>query len=70
LLKDSGKDKDITPMYASIWTKVAKPADMAPEFRTQSNWFRIGAALADKLDADGNHTKAEEIRDKIGMARK
>jgi hypothetical protein len=70
LLKDSGKDKDITPMYASIWTKVAKPADMAPEFRTQSNWFRIGAALADKLDADGNHAKAQEVRDKIGMPRK
>lgn len=67
LLKDGSKDKDITPLYGNLWPKLSKPAGMAPEFRTQSNWFRVGSLYAARLESDGNRTKAEEVKDKLGI---
>ena len=38
---------------------------MAPEFQTQSNWFRVGNLFATKLDEAGKGPQAEAVRKKI-----
>jgi hypothetical protein len=70
LLKDSDKERDITPMYAALWPRLSKPQSMAPEFQTQSNWFRVGTLYRARLESEGQPSKAEEMRGKLGIPKK
>jgi len=70
LLKDSGKDREVAPLYASLWPRLTKPSGAGPEFTAQSNWFQIGALYAARLESDGQASKADEIRGKLGMPKK
>jgi hypothetical protein len=70
LLKDSGKEREITPMYAALWSRLSKPQSMAPEFQSQSNWFRVGALYAARLESEGQTAKADEMRGKLGLGKK
>lgn len=70
LLKEADKSRDIAPMYASLWSRLSQPKQMAPEFQTQSNWFRVGMLYAIQLDAAGQGSKADEVRGKLGLPKK
>ncbi len=70
LLTKAGKEKDILPMYAALWPRLSAPKGAAPEFQSQSNWFRIGLMYSVYLDSGGQSAKAEEVRGKLGVPKK
>lgn len=70
LLKDAGKERDITPMYASLWPRLSRPGTMAPEFQSQSNWFRIGLLYSARLESEGQSARAGEVLGKLGVSKK
>jgi hypothetical protein len=49
LLRDSGKADRVPLLYENAWKKCQRPEDMAGVFVTQSNWFRVGRLLAERL---------------------
>jgi hypothetical protein len=57
-------------MYAALWSRLSKPQSMAPEFQSQSNWFRVGALYAARLESEGQTAKADEMRGKLGLGKK
>jgi hypothetical protein len=67
LLRDSNKVRDIAPLYAALWPRLTAPKSAAAEFRSQSNWFRIGTLYAATLDRDGQSAQANDIRTKLGI---
>jgi tetratricopeptide (TPR) repeat protein len=67
LLKDGGKEPQALQMYADAFKRAEKPSSETPEFRTQSNWFRIGTAYARLLNAAGRTQEAAEINSKLGL---
>jgi tetratricopeptide (TPR) repeat protein len=67
LLKESGKESQALPMYADAFKRAQKPSSEAPEFRRQSNWFRIGAAYLRLLQVAGREQEAGEVATKLGL---
>ncbi|HZW06620.1 MAG TPA: hypothetical protein VFF65_05805, partial [Phycisphaerales bacterium] len=54
-------------LYANAWKRASKPDDSAAqEFLRQSNWYRVGTRYAELLDADGQRSKAEQVRRALG----
>ncbi len=66
LAKDLAKE---AALYQQSWGKIQKPEDMAGPFMQQSNWFRVGAMYAQKLQAAGNTQLAETVLAQLGMGR-
>ncbi|MFI5378746.1 MAG: hypothetical protein ACHRHE_05590, partial [Tepidisphaerales bacterium] len=69
-LRLSGKAASVPGLYESTWMRLSAPRDKAPQFLVQSNWFRIGRLLAEKLDEAGQKEKAAAVRDKLGVKAK
>jgi hypothetical protein len=66
LLKDKGATGAVLPLWADAWKRLNKPDDMAQEFMTQSNWYKVGMRYCTLLDADGQTRKAEQVRKNLG----
>jgi hypothetical protein len=69
-LRLSGKATSVPGLYESTWMRLSAPRDKAPQFVAQSNWYRIGQLLAEKLDQAGQKDKAAGVRDKLGVKAK
>ena len=67
-LRDVGREKHICRLYGSAWAKCTKPYRGAPEWRKQSNWYRIGTMLAQRLADAGEEGKAREVQEEIARA--
>jgi hypothetical protein len=66
LLRANKKDADVSPMYAELWKRTKRPgASIAPEFKKQSNWYRVGKLYATSLQRDGNTRKASDVREDL-----
>ena len=61
------KRADRVPMlYEGTWQRITRPKEMAGPFMMQSNWYRVGKMLADKLDDAGQKDKAGLVRGQLG----
>jgi hypothetical protein len=69
LLDEGGKKDQVLPLLAGTWSKLKKPGKMAPEFRRQSNWFRVGVLYAARLKDSGSQAKADEVLGTLGVPR-
>lgn len=66
LLKEMNQQNRIPALYEKAWTLTKKPKDMAAEFSTQSNWYRVGLLYAETLTAVGRTADAGNVRSAIG----
>lgn len=66
MLKDKGAPQAVLPLWANAWKRLSKPEEMAQEFMTQSNWYKVGMRYCSLLDADGQTRKAEQVRRTLG----
>lgn len=55
----------VVDLYQSAWRAADKPASMAPEFRRQSNWYRLGERYLAKLEAAGKTGEANKVRQEL-----
>lgn len=62
LLQDAGKGGFVIGTYESTWKKCEKSDSMAGEFMVQSNWYRVGALLAERLTAAGKTDRATAVQ--------
>src|SRR5204863_4129510 len=67
LLAAGDKKDQVLPMLAGVWARMTKPQQMAPEFRAQSNWFRIGRLYAARLADTGDQRRAAEVSSALGI---
>lgn len=65
ILLKSGKTEQVLTMYNQVWSRVQAPERMAPAFRTQSNWYKIGARYAERLRAAGYTERAAQAEAQI-----
>lgn len=63
LLERNGKRGEVPAMLERAWGKIPKPGRMAGEFRTQSNWFRVGKMYADSLKSSDPGRAAEVMKE-------
>lgn len=63
LIRTEGDPRMVTPLYERAWSTVERPGGrMAAVFARQSNWYRIGAMLAERLEREGDADRARRIR--------
>ena len=67
LLIDSGRADEVVQLFDITWNQIKQPEQMAGQFVTQSNWFRVGMALANRLDKVGQSERAVAVRQRIGL---
>jgi hypothetical protein len=48
-LKSEGNGNRVPDLYAETWARCQKPADMSSQFLQESNWYRVGTLLEQKL---------------------
>ena len=65
LLNESNKPELILTVYDQTWSRVEVPKRMAPAFRVQSNWYRIGQRYAEKLQQFGYPDRAAKAQTQI-----
>lgn len=56
---------EVADLYGSVWRQAQKPTSSAPEFRAQSNWFRLGTKYAERLDRAGKASEAGKVREQL-----
>lgn len=59
--------KKVAMLYQQSWAKIQKPEDMAGPFMRQSNWFRVGAMYAEKLQGIGETGAANRVMATLGV---
>ena len=59
--------KKVALLYQQSWAKIQKPEDMAGPFMQQSNWFRVGALYAEKLQGVGETRAADQVMAALGV---
>jgi hypothetical protein len=64
-LRRSDQHAKVLVLYEQTWGKVQPPSAMAPEFQTQSNWYRIGQRFAQRLEEAEKRPQAEVVKKKI-----
>lgn len=67
LLEKTGKTEALAPMLGAAWRKTQRPGRAGPSFTMQSNWFRLGKAYADALEAEGKTGEARKVRSTLGL---
>lgn len=66
LMKTEGKEKQLSPLYETTWARLDKPDHRAaPEFRKQSNWYKVGVRFMQILKDAGENEKAEKVKEMI-----
>jgi hypothetical protein len=68
ILRDARNGRAILRMYDNAWSRIKQPDDISGPFARQSNWYRIGSLLADRLDEAGNRVEAQRIRTTLKKA--
>lgn len=66
MLKKRNAAGGAVDLYANAWRRLSKPEQMAQEFLTQSNWYRVGTLYSAALESSGQAAKAEQIRKALG----
>lgn len=67
LLIELKQPQRIVALHEKAWSLTKKPKDMAREFFTQSNWYRVGLRYAETLKEAGRSAEAEQVRSTIGV---
>ena len=52
-------------MYARAFNKTIPPGELAPQFATQSIWYRVGREYAKRLDQAGDRKESDSIVRKL-----
>ncbi|MCC6677694.1 MAG: hypothetical protein IT436_11165 [Phycisphaerales bacterium] len=55
----------VVDLYQSAWRAAEKPGSAAPEFRRQSNWYRLGVRYIKKLEAAGKTGEAAKVKQEL-----
>jgi hypothetical protein len=67
ILRAAGEGRRVPALYEKAFMQIRRPDDMAAPFYRQSNYFRVGAMLADRLEEAGLGQRAAGIRAQIGF---
>lgn len=74
LLVTSKRQDKVVALYEQTWGRTKPPQEMAGQFMTQSNWYRVGKMYVDKLKEAGDSAKAAtitaQLEQKTGVAAK
>lgn len=68
LLRNSGKTDRIVALYEQTWAKCRRPEGSASQFMQQSNWYRVGSMLVDKLVDARQDQRAAAVRAQLQAA--
>jgi transglutaminase-like putative cysteine protease len=60
LVNSKRQDKVVT-LYEQTWSHIKPPKEMAGQFMTQSNWYRVGKLYAKKLEESGDGAKSKSV---------
>jgi hypothetical protein len=66
MLKARNVSGEALTIWANAWRRLSKPGNMAQEFLTQSNWYKVGSRYARLLETDGQDKKAEQVWKTLG----
>ena len=58
--------QDVIPMYERAWRQIDRPRNMEGAFRTYSNWYRVGARLAELWREIGDDARATGVESRLG----
>ena len=61
MLANSKRQDKVVLLYEQTWGRTKAPQEMAGQFMTQSNWYRVGKMYADKLKESGDAAKAATV---------
>jgi transglutaminase-like putative cysteine protease len=61
LLVNSKRQDKVVTLYEQTWSHIKPPKEMAGQFMTQSNWYRVGKLYAKKLEESGDAGKAKTV---------
>lgn len=65
LLKESNRGEKVVTLYEQTWSQIQPPGEMAQQFTTESNWYRVGKMYAAKLKEAGDAAKAQDVLDAL-----
>lgn len=65
ILVDTNRQRLVAPMYARAFNKTIPPGELAPQFATQSIWYRVGREYAKRLDQAGDRKESDRIVRKL-----
>lgn len=65
MLTISQRAEKVPTLYEEAWTRTRKPQGIAGPFAKQSNWYRVGKAYVEKLQAAGDNTKADTVKKQL-----
>jgi hypothetical protein len=65
-LRNSNRSNLVPVLYEQTWAKITRPKEFDSPFATQSNWFKVGAMLASKLEEAGDTRRADAVRNMLG----
>jgi hypothetical protein len=58
VLVDSKRGDKVVMLYEQTWGRTKPPKEMAGQFMTQSNWYRVGKMYVKKLEESGDTARA------------
>ncbi len=61
MLVSSNRSDKVVVLYEQAWGRTKAPQEMAGQFMTQSNWYRVGKMYVEKLKQSGDAAKAQVV---------
>ncbi len=65
MLVDSKRGDKVVLLYEQAWGRTKAPREMAGQFMTQSNWYRVGKMYSEKLKSANDMTKAQLVNTQL-----
>jgi hypothetical protein len=65
MLVSSNRQDKVVKLYELTWGRTKAPQEMAGQFMTQSNWYRVGKMYVDKLKEAGDSAKADLVTQQL-----
>jgi hypothetical protein len=62
LLTQANQPGRILPLYTQTWRSISLPQDSAPQFFSESNWYRVGRLYEHKLEEAGQSAAAALVQ--------
>lgn len=67
LSREAKPDTAAIPLYETAFKRIGKPQKVSDQFRTSSNYYRIGERLSQLYDSAGKSSDSERLRKQIDV---
>ena len=65
MLLEVGEPNKVPQLYARTWESMNRPKDAHVEFGKQSNWYKVGMLLVEKLESGEHQAQADAAKNQI-----